>query len=448
MKLTITTTGKAVARSGLLPETANQLLGYVSTNAVALVDLVGKCAEATDDSAEDFSFLMILAAYGSADYNGSTPRRFLTYQLATYILDGPYSRVSYLAATTDNSALNGATLAARWISGNIMRDLESVLDIRSGVLTGMFADAASILRSLADTIYAATTPQPASSLPTSILAAALPQMLQLVGPLRRLAHRLDVGLPEDVAWMSSVKDDDGAVLNRREMMQLRGALFVSPDHILDTGRFNQLRDALGTKPAVTVPLAQRLQKAVRSWRLSERERLLDNQLKRLPAECKPVLKEYYRTLGTDFERVLEAALECLGISIIAKDDGTRSSFPDLVTEVLNPNKTAIECKSKTVGDAVTFNDATDVLRKAGVNGLGAAFKVTVCQPYISPDVPRKLDLCTDLCVVNAEDLAEAMVRLKLGKITMDEFSGWLQRPGQALREMLPQQVFQKAATGS
>lgn len=312
----------------------------------------------------------------------------------------------------------------------------------------MFADAASILRSLADTIYAATTPQPTSSLPTSIDAAALPQMVRLVAPLRRLAYRLDVGLPEDVAWMSSVKDDDGAVLNRREMMQLRGALFVSPDHILDTGRFNHLRDALGTKPAVTVPLAQRLQKAVRSWRLSERERLLDNQLRRLPAECKPVLKEYYRTVGTDFERVLESVLECLGISITAKDDGTRSSFPDLVTEVLNTNKTAIECKSKTVGDSVTFNDATDVLRKAGVNGLGSAFKVTVCQPYISPDVPRKLDLCTDLCVVNAEDLAEAMVRLKLGKITLEEFSGWLQRPGQALREMLPQQVFQKVTAST
>lgn len=445
MKLTITTTGKAVARSGLLPETANQLLQYVSVNAGQLVDLVRKCSEASDDSCEDFSFLMILAAFASADYNGPTPRRFLTYQLATHVLDGPYSRVSHLAATTDNSAINGATLSARWISGSIMRDLESVFDIRSGVLTGMFADAASIMRSMADTIYAATTPQPTSSLPASISASSIPQMLQLVGPLRRLANRLDVGLPEDVAWMSSVKDDDGAVLNRREMMQLRGASFVSPDHILDTGRFNQLRDALGSKPATSVPLAQRLQKAVRSWRLAERERLLDNQLKRLPTECKPVLKEYYRTVGTDFERALEVALECLGITITAKDDGTRSSFPDLVTEAINPNKTAIECKSKTVGDSVTFNDATDVLRKAAVNGLGSAFKVTVCQPYISPDVPRKLDLCTDLCVVNAEDLAEALVRLKLGKITIDEFSGWLQRPGQALREMLPQQVFQKAA---
>ncbi|WP_296016308.1 hypothetical protein [uncultured Agrobacterium sp.] len=447
MKLAITITGKAVARSGLLPETANQLLQYVSDNAAALVDLVGKCADATDDSAEDFSFLMILAAYASAEYNSSNPRRFLTYQLAAHILDGPYKRVSDLVATRDHSAVNGATLATRWISGGVMRDLESVLDIRSGVLTSMFADAASILRSLADAIYAATTPQPASSLPKSVVAVSLPHMLQLVGPLRRLAHRLDVGLPEDVAWMSSVKDDDGAVLNRREMMQLRSSLFVSPDHILDTGRFNQLRDAIGPNPALTVRLAQRLQKAVRSWRLNERERLLDSQLRRLPAECKPVLKEYYRTVGTDFERVLETALECLGITIVAKDDGSRSSFPDLVTEVLNPNKTAIECKSKTVGDSVTFNDATDVLRKAGVNGLGSAFKVTVCQPYISPDVSRKLDLCTDLCVVNAEDLAEAMVRLKLGKISIEEFSGWLQRPGQALREMLPQQVFQRAEAG-
>ncbi|MGO6678327.1 hypothetical protein [Rhizobium leguminosarum] len=443
MKLTITTTGKAVARSGLLPETADQLLGYVSKNANALVELIAKCYEATDDSGDDFSFLMIQAALSSFEYNSKAPRRFLPYQLTNHLMDGPYKRVFHLAATADNSAINGATLATRWISGGVMKDLESVFDVRSGMLTAMFTDCASVMRSLADTIYAATTPQSISNLPSSILPATLPQMLQLIGPLRRLAHRLDVGLPEDISWMSSVKDDFGTVLNRREMMQLRSSSFTSPDHILDTGRFNLLRDALAAKPSTALPLAQRLQKAVRSWRLAERKRLLDGQLRRLPHECKPLLKEYYRTTGVEFEHALETALECLGISITAKDDGSRSSFPDLVTDTINPNKTAIECKSKTVGDAVTFNDATDVLRKAGVNGLSSAFKITVCQPYISPDVPRKLDLCPDLCVVNAEDLAEALVRLKLGKITLEEFSGWLQRPGQALREMLPQQVFQR-----
>ena len=87
----------------------------------------------------------------------------------------------------------------------------------------------------------------------------------------------------------------------------------------------------------------------------------------------------------------------------------------------------------TVGDAVTFNDATDVLRKAGVNGYRDAFKVTVCQPYISPDVPRKLGNCSDLCVVNAEDLAEAFVRIRTGQVTVAAFFDWLSRPGQALR---------------
>jgi hypothetical protein len=157
-----------------------------------------------------------------------------------------------------------------------------------------------------------------------------------------------------------------------------------------------------------------------------------------------LLKDYYRTTGVAFEQAFEKALDCVGVRITARDDGSRTSFPDLVTSSLPPGIVAFECKSKTVGDSVTFNDATDVLRKAGVNGLSSAFKVTVCQPYISPDVPRKLDLCTDLAVVNAEDLAEALVRLQGGRLTVEEFAGWLQRPGQASRDMLPQNIFQKS----
>lgn len=100
---------------------------------------------------------------------------------------------------------------------------------------------------------------------------------------------------------------------------------------------------------------------------------------------------------------------------------------------------ALECKSKTVGDSVNFNDTTDVIRKASVNGLGNSFKVTICQPYLSPDVVRKLVLCDELCVVNAEDLAEALVRVKLGKLDVDALADWLRRAGQAVREQLPSQ---------
>ena len=156
----------------------------------------------------------------------------------------------------------------------------------------------------------------------------------------------------------------------------------------------------------------------------------------MPEECRDLLTRFYRAREKEFEDAVEEIFICFDIAVDAKDDGSVSSFPDFVTAALPPQNLALECKSKTVGEAVTFNDATDVIRKAGVNGYKDSFKVTICQPYISPDVPRKLASCDDLSVVNAEDFAEAFVRLKIGKITKQDLADWLTTPGQALKENL------------
>ena len=432
MTLTVTPSGRAIARSGLLPLSADELLRYFSTNSAELVELMLRSANPDAEHSDDFAFILIHAALSSSEFGGRAlgARRFLPYQLADQPLDGPHVRVAGLMfPAAEVNSTNGAVLSTRWVAGIPIRDVETALEIRSGTLTAMFLDAANILRGLADILYAVTSAKSVGYLPDAVAPSTLKKISALIGPTRRLAMRLDVGLPEDVMWLNTVADANGNVLNRAQIMSLRVAEFVSPDRILDPGRFPQLLAALGPISATVTSLAQRLQSAVRSWRLSERERLFEVQLKRLPAECKSLLQRYYRSTGTEFEHALEEALACIGIQISARDDGARASFPDLVTPSLPPGDTSIECKSKTVGDSVTFNDATDVIRKAAVNGLSASFKITVCQPYISPDVPRKLDQCNELCVVNADDLAEALVRVKVGKLTISELADWLRRPG-------------------
>lgn len=441
--LTVTRTGRAIARSGLLPITANELLSYVSRNAPAFAQLILDCAERDLPECDDFAFLMIHAALSCSEFGGQAlgARRYIPYQLSRPPLTGPQNRVRHLMfSPSQDDALNGAILATRWIGGGRARDIERVFDVRSGVLSALFGDAANILRGLADICYAVTAPQDMLSLPESVDPDAISNMTKIVGSLRQVATRLDAGLPEDVLWMLTVRDEDGPVLSRAQCMALRTATFLSPAHILDAGRFPQLLAALGAPSNTTRTLAQKLQQRMRSWRLAERDRLMASQEKRLPVACHAHLRDYYRSDGKAFERVLDGILECLGIGITARDDGTQSSFPDLVTSSLPPGDTAIECKSKTLGDSVSFNDATDVIRKAAVNGLGHAFKVTVCQPYVSPDVARKLVKCAELAVVNAEDLAEALVRVRVGKMTVADLSDWLHRPGQALREMLPSNV--------
>lgn len=442
----VTPGGRAVARSGLLPISADELLGYISDNSVRFIDLIQNCSENEGIECEDFCFLMIHAAYSCSEFGGQAVggRRFLPYQLLKPPLRGAQQRLAPIMFKSGQyDTINATILAMRWISGDPIRDIERVFSVRSGVLNNMFSDAANILRGISDILYAVTGRQGESMLPAATPLSKREELIYILRAIRQVSARLDVGLHEDSIWLTTVhyplsntSRSIPPILSRKHIVSLRGAGFVSPDSILDPGRFSSLMAALGSDPASARLLAQSLQDGVRSWRTVERQRLMDSQARRLP-ECKSLILKFYRSTGVEFETNLELALECVGIKILEKDQAGKTSFPDFVTESIASRSTAIECKSKTVGDSVNFNDATDVIRKANVNGLSQSFKITVCQPYISPDVPRKLTNCTELCVVNAEDLAEALVRVKLGKISMETFADWIQRPGQALREMLP-----------
>lgn len=447
MSIHVTLTGRAVAKSGLLPHTAFELLTFISKKSIDLQGLLIDCAESEGDNCDDFAFVMLLSAFGSQEYRKTSgARRFLPYQFLTLPLDGPQQRVKDLLLPGYTSdALNAANIAYRWIRGAEMKTLESIFDVRSGVLLGMFADASSILRGIADILFAATSTGSIKERPTNVDEAMVPSMRALVAAIRQLAIRLDAGLPDDVIWMRTltIQKTNGPpaatrrnLLSRQQIINLRDASFNTPSDILDSGRFSGLLQALGVKSSVTRRLAEDLQDATRNWRVAERERLIERQKKRLPATCANLLLQFYAAREIEFEKVLDKIFNCFSITVSNRDDGKISGFPDFVVETSSGSILAIECKSKTVGEAVTFNDATDVIRKANVNGYRDAFKVTICQPYISPDVPRKINNCQELCVVNAEDLAEAFVKLKLEQINIDHIFDWLSRPGQALSENL------------
>ena len=447
MSLQVTLTGRAVARSGLLPSTVDELLSFLSSNASRLIDLATDCAESELDNCDDFAFVVMHAAYSCTEYGRSgQARRYLPYQLVTSPLSGPQARVqSDLFSPSGDDSLNAAILAWRWIRGIEMRQLESALDIRSGVLNGMFGDAANIIRGVADVLYASTSSKSASELPSGISSGNVTLLRALIAAIRQVAVRLDTGLPDDVAWMRELSPSSNSatgsgnrvrLLSRQQIFNLRSAGFFAPGDILDPGRFPELLDAMGLRNQANRDLAQRVQAETRNWRVAERNRLVENQKKRLPVECRELLLRFYRSRETAFEEALDAVFQCFAIRVEARDDGTINAFPDFIISPQPSQVLAIECKSKTVGDSVTLNDASEVLRKATLNGYGSAFKITVCQPYVSPDVPRKLSNCSELCVVNAEDLAEAFVRMKCGKLDLQDFLDWISRPGQAIRENL------------
>jgi len=447
MTIKITPTGKAVAKAGIHPEAAIDMLVFLNLKADDLVELNKRCAESELDDADDIAFVLIHTAFSSEEYSsGANQRKFIPYQLVAQPLTGPQGRTRpYLTGSSPVEATNAAVLAWRWIRGAETKQLEAALDVRSGVLLGMFRDAASILRGMADVLFAATSIRSEGQRPAGLDQGKIEGLKQLVGTMRLVAIRLEVGLPDDVVWMRSLcagganmpaQRNRASLLTRKQIMDLRSRGMVSPSNILDTGRFPELLDGVGPRTPANTQVAQAVQHATRTWRNEERNRLVESQTKRLPVECRDILLRFYRERETACEHVLEEVFECFDINVSAKDDGSLPAFPDFILDFMNPKDFALECKSKTVGDSVTLNDATEVIRKAGVNGYNLSFKVTVCQPYVSPEVPRALVNCPDLCVVNAEDLAEAFVRLKTGKLDKQGFADWLGRPGQALREHL------------
>lgn len=442
-RLQITPVGRRVATSGLRPVTAHYLIDYNARLAEDLLALVTARSEQdqTVVEKEDLEFAFFFAALTSPEYaaRGDGGRRFIPWQITGQLQSDRGRRLDPVLSLRpwdrDGPAANAADMACDWIAGVPLRELEDrFADLRGGALRGLFRELAQVLFGWAEVLNAATAP----SLHEGERATALQEpepvrdaLRAVTSIIRMAAIRLEAGLPEEALWIHRLESNDGRrLLTRPQIVALSNSGLIRPDDLMDRGRTSDIIAAL--RPEVgnnAADLAREIRENVEQYRVLKTDRIRQSQLRRLQAGCHDIAERYYAANGTEFEDVLDEILRCVEIEPDERDGPGKTSFPDFVLSIPDFGPLVIECKSTNGINSVNFNDATDVIRKAAVHGHEDAFKVTVCKPYMSPDVARKLGNCRKLSVVNAEDMAEVLVRLANNKGSPIDFGDWCSQNG-------------------
>ena len=237
--------------------------------------------------------------------------------------------------------------------------------------------------------------------------------------------------------MAELNDGDGCPLCRRpEVAAFWNRRLCTVEHFVDTGRKTHLMEAL--KAAGSSPSRWKtIRNGVVDYRNARTRRREAGHAIRLGAGCDDLVAAFYGQRGIEFERVLEGCFGRLGIKVLGRagPDERDRSYPDFVIELAG-HKVVLECKSSEGTTDIPLREAFEVVSKAKIHHLQAEPLVTVCQPYVATDVPGKIEGSGRLTVVNAEDLAEALVRLHAGRLDEARFRNWLTTPGQARCEEL------------
>lgn len=160
-KLTATPFGKAVAISGLLPESGVFLLDYIANKAEKLIQLLPTPSNIGDTSR--LSFLLFCACFSTPDFrpfNGKAPTRLLPWPLdKDHIFDADIYKDDLPEPVwyADLFPINAAKLTQDWIDGTQLRELEAQLpNLRAGMLLDMYRNLAWALQGLASIMTGAT----------------------------------------------------------------------------------------------------------------------------------------------------------------------------------------------------------------------------------------------------------------------------------------------------
>ena len=455
--LAVTNVGRAVARSAVMPRTAAYFLEYFRANLGSLAKLLEVTPRATAGEAEDLSalehsntdlgFILFHLCYCSPEFGDSETRarRFLPYQLGdrreSARADRLQNHLTVRPWDGNTLAVNAADISADWMSGLPLADLEDRFgSLRGGMIRDMLRTAASHLAGVADILTAASSPAAGTPEATSVAWISGNQRrvaLRLIRRIRQCALQSLAGIPDDILWMADVTAADGhALIHRSLAMELRRRDMRRLEDLLDRGRTHLFLQVLGNSQGGQ-RLMGRIRQAAERARLERTSMHRARILKRLP-DCEELVTAYFEARGKAFEDVLDECFRCLNVRVIERDDGNRrkSHFPDFVIELECGNVIVIECKSSQNGEDIKLSAATDVGGKAALHGLAKHHLVTICQKYVSTDVPRLIEVETNLSVINAEDMALAMAYLKSGAIGPARFVTWLTTPGQPRVEEL------------
>jgi hypothetical protein len=448
--------GRAVARSGVLPASGHYFtIEYLRTHAKQLNGLLPKTTFGQDGIPHeggrefdrlDVTFVLSHLCFTSPEFGGTglAARRHIPFQLGERRDSARALKLDPLLAVRpwdrDVLAVNAADLTIDWVCGTAIIDLERRFDrLRAGGLRDMYRTLVSHLTGFADILVGLLAASDAGELPPSYdwVRDSRGLLFRIIRRARQIARCVARGVPEELLWLADLEDVNGRPLCRRpEIVGCYRRNLRTLEEVVDPGRKTELIDAL-----VEARSNPERWKAIRagaiSYRTERTERRKGSHLRRLGKECETLVSSFYATRGVPFEDVLEECFRGVTIRILARDDDSKKgkSFPDFVIEI-DARKLVIECKSSEGSKDISLTEASEVFRKAGIHNFNTEPLVTVCQPYVATDVPRKIEASQRLTVVNAEDLAEALVRLRLKKLSAARFFNWITTPGQPRYEEL------------
>lgn len=448
-KLVATAVGRAVAQSGLLPETGMFMLEYANRRGGELVKLLP--TGTTPGDLCKLNFLLACVCFSSPEFrttNKKPPTRRLPWPLEkpTLFNATPYrDDLPEPVWQADLAPINAAKLSVDWIEGAEYKQLEaSTSKLTAGDLRDMYRNLGWALQGFAAILTAAADKRdPMSSKPPVLSDAAttLDTLGKLPRVARRLSFRVGEGLPENVLWMTGLnRPGPGFKLTRSEILSLRGQGYVKPEQVmLSEPAADAVRIAAfaKVKPA---PQAKSnwLRDACRDWKVDQRKLAAEKHAQRA-RRCPNLkfLQDFYKLRGGEFEQVFENILSLLKISFKKLDDKTKTGAPDYLIELQDSPSIVFELKSKEGDKLVDYNKSVEVLAASEIHGYKGAFCVTLCHPGVDPSVPIVIAACGRLSVVESSDLGEALLRICEGSLTQTQLYAWLASPGQALTADLP-----------
>lgn len=452
-KLSITEFGRAVARVGLKPETAEFFLDYLSKYSPQLVSLLP--TPQNEGSDDDLLFVFSHGCLLSPEfgYTGGAPSRFIHWrfgntgpvanpkaeQLKELLFERPW--------VANPQAANGARVVSEWASGAPRNILEEIVpNVRMGTIQSTARDVSWVLYAISQVISSASSPNLADEAKHPFLRTTNPN-LQFIRSfarvLSRYSMRIAFGLPSECHWLRDLElNAPTKRLSRRQIVDLHQHGLSRPHKLMDgSPKYDALRQAAVPR-ANGVNYPNLVRDAAKNWKVDQRRHYRRRHSSKAKIHgCDGQIADVYDKKGKELETAVSTLLQDITIVCSILDDGTKPGWPDLKIEFTGnglSTDVVAEVKSKEKETSlVPLNDATEVLAASELAGMPNHPCITICSPGVEPSVPTSISGCSRLSVVEIVDLAEAYLRVKDGNLTIDDLFNWMVTPGIALTEDLP-----------
>lgn len=407
--LSITRLGKATAMSGLLPDTAVDFAGMLTSCAVAL---------AADF--DRYSDGIIYAACSSKEFVSSRPSRYLPYTGTQSYGAIDFWRSKKVPVRIDEADLRTAQCAqavALYIGGEGERRIAHQTGVSSGMIQRLSGDISWIIDGLH-------------------LISTVPE----IGCTQRVSNQIDLlarrvrwGVPANTLDLLRVAERHRVPgVGRQRAMALVKRGYNTLQDVLQAGG-DQLLDIL--KSSLRVVALQKGIALMTGHNSSSMQSAHVRVARELRAES--FVERCYIENGMEYEKAVHDLLvftKALAVTVI--DDGKRQNVPDLLVALGNI-EALIECKSATKNPAlINKEDAWAVIQKA-TDFSPMMKRITLGKPAFDETSKRKAASSADLTLVENGVFVEAVLRLLQQSLSAEEFMAWITTPGVAEIERLP-----------